>query len=144
VLSGSTWMPLFIAGLMLFGSITIGVDLTSPKLRLPTAIILMVIALLTRLFLLSQPGILAFMASGIISVSAACSAAIRLCGKGFILKGTGSRLPLGMLIASAVMLLALIIIGALQGIAVLLPMAFALLVGAAVFLLISLEDKILR
>ena len=38
----------------------------------------------------------------------------------------------------------LIFIGALQGIAVLLPMAFALLVGAAVFLLIALENKILR
>ena len=105
---------------------------------------LMAIALLTRLFLLSQPGILAFMASGMISVAAACSAVMRLCGKGFTLKGAASRLPRMMLVVSAMMLLALIFIGALQGIAVLLPMAFALLVGAAVFLLIALENKILR
>jgi len=144
VLAGSTWVPLFIAGLMLFGAIAIGVDLTAPKLRLPTAIILMVIALLTRLFLLSQPGVLAFMASGLISVAGACSAAMRLCGKGFTLKGAASRLPRMMLAVSAVMLLVLIVISALQGLAALLPLAFSLLVGAAVFLLIALENKILR
>ena len=41
-------------------------------------------------------------------------------------------------------MLALIILGALKGLAVLLPLGFALLVGAAVFLLIALESKILR
>lgn len=143
-LSGSTWVPLFITGLMLFGAIAIGVDLTAPKLRLPTAIILMVIALLTRLFLLSQSGTLVFAASGMICVAAACGASLRLCGKGFILKGTARRLPLGMLGACAVMLLVMIVIGALEGKAALLPLSFALLVGAAVFLLIALENKILR
>ena len=144
VLSGSTWVPLFIAGLLLFTAISIGVDLTAPKLQLPTAIILLVIALLTRLFLLSQPSSLAFMASGIISVAAACGAAIRLCGNGFILKGAAGRFPMALLIAAAAMVLVLIILGALKGLAMLLPLGFALLVGAAVFLLIALESKILR
>ncbi len=144
VLSGSTWIPLFIAALMLFGAIAIGVDLTAPKLRLPTAIILSAIALLTRLFLLSQPTPLVFMASGMISTAAACSTLMRLCGKGFTLRGPGSRFPLGMLGLCGAMLLLLVLIGALQGIAVLLPLAFALLVGSAVFLLIALENKIFR
>ena len=144
VLSGSTWMPLFITALVLFGAIAIGVDLTAPKLRTPTAVILLLIALLTRLFLLSQPGMLTLMASGLIALCAAVSAVMRLCGQGFVLKGAGSRLPLAMLGASALMALTLIVIGVMQGAAVVLPLAFAVLVGAAVFLLIALEDKILR
>ena len=144
VLSGSTWMPLFITALVLFGAIAIGVDLTAPKLRMPTPVILLLIALLTRLFLLSQPGMLTLMASGLIALCAAVSAVMRLCGQGFVLKGAGSRLPLAMLGASALVALALIVIGVMQGAAVVLPLAFAGLVGAAVFLLIALEDKILR
>lgn len=144
VLSGSAWVPLFSAVLMLMGAIGIGVDLTSPKLRLPTAVIVLVVALLTRLFLHSQPDALALMASGIISLCAACSASIRLCGKGFTLRGKGSRFPRGMLLLCAAMLVIVTLAGAFEGIAVLLPLGFALLTGAAVFLLIVLENKNLR
>lgn len=144
LLSGSTLAPVFLTGLLLFAAIAIGVDLTAPKLRCPTIVISCVLAFFTRLFLAAQPAALILMASGMISVAAAFSAAMRLCGKGFILKGEGSQLSLITLIAAAVIVFALLVYGVFQGIAVLLPLGFAVLVSAAILLLVTFENKILK
>ena len=144
LLSGSTLAAVFSAGLLLAGAIAIGVDLSAPRPRWSVLIIPLALALLTRLFLAAQPGMLTFMASGLVGVAAALGALMRLCGRGFTLTGSGSRLPrilLGAAIASGVLLL---ICGLLQGLIVLLPLGFAALISAAILLLLLLENRILH
>lgn len=144
LLSGSTLVPIFLTGLLLFAAIAIGVDLTAPRLRWPTIVIACVLALFTRLFLGAQPEALSVMSSGMFSIAATFCAAMRLCGRGFTLRGEGSRLPLGMLAAAALAVVALLVYGCLQGVTVLLPLGFAALISAAIVLLMTFENKILK
>lgn len=144
LLCGSTAAALFATALFLFGAIAIGVDLSVPRPHPVTLAITLVLALVARVFLANQPDALVFMGSGLVGVSAAISAAIRLCGQGFTLKGAGSRPALGMLIAACAAALTLLVLGLLQGTAALLPLGFSALISAAICLLVTLENKIIR
>lgn len=144
LLAGSAWTPPFLTALLLFAAIAIGVDLTAPRLRWPTCGIVCMLALIARILLGAQPAMLSDMASGMISIAAAVSAGMRMCGKGFRLHGEGSRMSLIMIAAAGAMLLILLVLCMLQGMAVLLPLGFGLLIGAADCLLIAFENKIIR
>lgn len=140
--SGSSLAPVFLTALLLYAAIAIGVDLTAPKLRLLTLAITCALALFCRGCLSGQSAALAAMASSMVSLTAGVCGAIRLCGKGFALKEEGSRLSLGLLGASALLMLLLLVYGVMQGISVLLPLGFALLISAAIGLMILLENRI--
>lgn len=144
LISGNVLTPVFLTAMLLFVGITIGVDLNAPRLHWVTLMLTCILAVITRLFLHVQPDALAVMASGMISIAAAVSASMRLCGRGFALRGPGGRFAIGMLAASAAAVLALLIYGALQGTAVLLPLGFAALISAAMILLMLYERKILK
>ncbi len=138
LLSACQWIPVLLTGLTLLSAITIGVDLTAPKLRWPSMLAVCLLALLSRAFLSAQSAELAFMVSGCVSITAAFSAILRLCGKGFTLY---ARSPLAITIASAVMLLGTLVYGLLQGTAALLPLVLALLISAAIALLIAFSGR---
>lgn len=144
LLCGSVIIPVFTAALLLYAAISTGVDLHTPRLRWPTVMITGLLALLARGFLSAQPEALSVMASGMISVTAAFFAAMRLCGKGFTLRGEGSVPCLGMLAASGLAWIALIVYGLLQGVGAALPLGLAVLLSAIIGLLIGYENKILR
>ena len=144
LLSNSTLTPVFLTGLLLFAAIAIGVDLTAPRLRWPTIAIACVLALFARLFLHAQPEALSLMASGMISVAVTFGASMRLCGRGFMLKGAGSQASIGLLAAAVLLTVAMLVYGCFQGAAVLLPLGFAVLISAAIVLLMVFENKILK
>lgn len=144
LLSGNTLTPFFLTAMLLYAAIAIGVDLTAPRLRWPTTLAVWALVLAARFFLKGQPLPLVTSASGLLCLSAAVCAAVRLCGKGFCLKGEGRMLSLYLLGAAALLALGLIVYGLLQGLAALLPLGFAALVSAVISLLIIFENKILR
>ncbi len=142
LLSGSAWTPIFLTAMLVYAAIAIGVDLNAPKLRWPTLAVVCGLALLCQGFLNGQTPAVVAMSSGIAALTAALCGTIRLCGRGFTLKGKGSRLSQGMMGAVGLALLSLLVYGGIQGLSALLPLGFALLISAAIGLLILLKNKI--
>lgn len=132
------------AALLTAAAIWVGADLTAPKLRWPTMLFVAVIALLTRVFMSTQSDALVQVAGGILTIVTAMCTARRLGGYGFRFSFQ-LRNPAFWLVASAaVMLLALLIAGCLQGLAALLPLLFSILMSGLIGLLVLLENRIFR
>lgn len=144
LLSGSAFTPVCIAGMLTAAAILIGVDLNAPKLRWPTLITACLLALTARLLLSTQTAPLIAMASGMIAVTAAACTVIRLGGEGFRFSVRLRNPAFWLMAAAAILLAGLLVYGGLQGLAVLLPLGFALLISAAVILLVMFEHKNLK
>lgn len=144
VLAGSGPIPIFLTAMLVAAAIFIGVDLTAPKLRWPTALVCCVLALLTRLFMSSQPLALQTMAGGMIAVAAAFCAVRRLGGDGFRFSFQVRNPAFWLSASAAAMLLILLATSIGQGLAILLPLGFAILISAVIFLLIAFESRILK
>ena len=142
--AGSWVLSAALTAMLLCAAILIGADLTTPAPRCPVLLISAVLAAAARLFLQSQAEGAILMASGMIAVAAALSCVIRLGGRGFRFKGEGQRISWAFVGAAGLLLLALVVYGACQGGSILLPLGFAVLIGAAVSLLMVFEQKILR
>ena len=144
VLAGGGAIPLYLTCSLLAAGIFVGVDLTAPRLRWPTAVICCLLALLARAFMNTQPPELSTMVGGFLAVTAGYCTLRRLCGYGFRFS-LQMRNPAFWLTAAAVlMLLILLIIGLLQGLACLLPLGFAAIISTVIALLILLESKLFR
>lgn len=144
LLAGSTLTPFFLSAMLLGAAIAIGVDLTAPRLRWPTMLGVCALAIGARIFLNGQPVPVIFAASGLISVATAICAALRLCGKGFILRGPGRQPSLILLGAAALLTIGLIVYALLQGLSALLPLGFTALICAVIVLLMIFEPKIIK
>ena len=144
LLCGSWLAPVFLTAMLGYTAIVIGVDLASPRPRWPMLLIPCALALASRFFLAGQSESAFLMAGGMIAVTAALAASLRLGGKGISLRGDSRKATLILLIAAGILLLALPIYGVICGGAFLLPLGFALLISAAVFLLTALEHRIIR
>lgn len=141
----SGWIIAFSAVLLTYTAVFIGVDLTAPRLRWPTLLISGALALLARFFLMGQPAPAAVMASGVIAVAAAFTAALRMGGAGLSLKGPPKTHTIALLSACAAALLLLMLLGVIRLLAAsLLPLAFALIISAACFLPVFFETMLFR
>lgn len=132
------------AAMLTAAAIWVGTDLTAPRLRWPTMIIVAVIALITRFFMSTQSAALLQTAGGILTVVTAFCTARRLGGYGFRFSFRLRNPAFWLAAAAVLMLLAMLIIGLLQGLSALLPTLFALLMSVLIFLLIMLESKIFK
>lgn len=144
VLAGSSLTPVFLTVLLIAAAIFVGVDLSAPKLRWPTLLVCCLLALLTRAFMSAQPPALTVMASGIIAVTAASASVIRLGGEGFRFSFQLRNPAFWLMTASVLLLVLLAVYGLLQGFAALLPLGFAMLISAVIFMMILFESKILK
>ena len=144
LLAGSALTPALITGILVCAAIIISVDLYAPRLRWPTMLCLCVLALLTRAFMSAQPPALSTMASGIIAVAAAAASVIRLGGEGFRFSFRLRNPAFWLMAAAALLMTVLAIYGLFEGFAALLPLGFALLISAVIFMLIIFEGKMLK
>lgn len=141
----SCWpAAVFSAALMLYTAIALGVDVNLPLPRWQTLLGAGLAALLAKLFLATQPASLALMGGGILAACTAAGCAIRLCGSGFRMKGPGCRTSIVLPVLAGLYVLAAILLALGEGMALLLPMVFSVLVAAAVILLLLLEHMIFR
>lgn len=140
LLSGSSFTPLFLTGMLLYAAIAIGVDLTASCVRWPIPVMVCGLAIISRLFLSAQPPQTAAMASGLIAVVAGTCSVLRLCGKGFTLKGEGRGPSLVLTGVALLLLIGLVLYGMLQGIVSLIPLLFSLIIGVATILLMGWEN----
>lgn len=134
----------FSTALMLYTAIALGVDVNQPLPRWQTLLCAGLAVLLARLFLATQPAALALMGGGILAGCTAAGCAVRLCGAGFRLRGNGCQTSLVLPVSAALYALITLLLTLGEGIALLLPLGFALLVAAAVILLLLLEHIIFR
>lgn len=144
LLTGSGLVSLYLTFSLLAAGIFVGVDLSAPRLRWPTATICCLLALLTSAFLRAQPDGLRIMAGGILSVTAGYCTLRRLGGAGFRFSWQVRNPVLWLTAAAALALLVLVVFGGLQGLACLLPLGYAVLLSAVIALLILLEQKIFQ
>lgn len=132
------------AALLTAAAIWVGADLTAPRLRWPTMLLVAAIALLTRIFMSTQGDVLVQVAGGILTVATAFCATMRLGGYGFRFSFRLRNPAFWLGAFTALMLLVLLITGLLQGLAALLPICFSLLMSLLVSLLIILENRIFK
>lgn len=144
ILAGSGPVPIFLTAMLIACAIFVGVDLTAPKLRWPTFLVCCLLALLTRIFMSSQPSALSIMAGGMLAVTAAFCTIRRLGGDGFRFSFRVRNPAFWLAASAAAMLLILLVTGITQGLAALLPLGFALLIGAVIFMLITFESRIFK
>lgn len=142
--AGSWLLSAALVLVLLCAAILIGVDLTSDIPRWPVLLAAIALALGAWIFLQPQPASAKLMASGIIAVGTMVSSILRLGGKGFSFKGNAQKTSIAFTAAAGLLLLILLVYGLLQGGSILLPLTFALLIGAALSLLLIFEQKILR
>ncbi len=137
-------LPLLITALLLSAAIFIGIDLDTPRPRLPLLGLCLMLALAAHFFLRTQSAAACLAGGCLIAIAAAAGALLRLCGKG--IPPLLARLPHRRILLPAMGALLLILL-LLAGMLIpggLLPMLFAAFVSAAILLLLLLEHRILR
>ena len=144
LLAGGGPIALYVTCTLLAAAVFVGVDLTMPRLRLSTAVICCVLALLSRGFMYAQPDGLSTLVAQMLAVTAGYCAIHRLCGDSFRFSVRLRNPAFWLTLAALLMLLILVVYGFLQGLAGLLPLGYGTLISAVMALLILMEQRIFR
>lgn len=144
LLAGGGPIALYLTCTLLAAAIFVGVDLTMPRLRLPTVILCCLLALLSRAFMYAQAEGLSVPVAQLITVTAGYCAIRRLCGEGFRFSFRLRNPALWLTLAAVLMLLLLVVLLLLRGAAALLPLGYGVLISAVVALLMLTEQRIFR
>lgn len=140
-----SWPAALVSALLLgYTAIALGVDLQQPAPRWQTLLSLGAAALVAKAFLLTQPGPLALMGGGILTVLTGAGCALRLCGPAFRLKGPEMKASLPLPIFAGGYAVAAVLCALSAGAALLLPLGFALLMAAVILLLLLFERVIFK
>lgn len=144
LIAGGDAACLGVTALLTFAAIYVGADLTAPRLRWPTMTAVCLIALLSRILMGTQDAAFIPVVGGMLALATALCTMKRLGGYGFRFSFQLHNPVLWLVAGAALMLLTLIVVGILLGLSFLLPLCFSVIMGLLIWLLIALENRILK